>query len=131
MDDQDQQDPDPDINTSTSASASTSTNQQNDARASSVLLSLFTSLKKFLSPALSVLTICLIADAIMPDFLMYASKADNEIYAHNYGDNFGDYVEFASKNYGGFECTIATKGWEVLINGYLDKLNVLMVCVVA
>jgi hypothetical protein len=24
---------------------------------------------------------------------------------------------------GGFECTIATKGWEVLINGYLDKLN--------
>ncbi|VVH60607.1 hypothetical protein BAZOLSSOX_2057, partial [uncultured Gammaproteobacteria bacterium] len=25
---------------------------------------------------------------------------DNEIYADNYGDDFGDYVEFASKNYG-------------------------------
>jgi hypothetical protein len=29
-----------------------------------------------------------------------ASKADNEIYADNYGDDFGDYVEFASENYG-------------------------------
>ena len=29
-----------------------------------------------------------------------ASKADNEIYADNYGDDLGDYVEFASKNYG-------------------------------
>ncbi|VVM23099.1 hypothetical protein BSPWISOXPB_3876 [uncultured Gammaproteobacteria bacterium] len=29
-----------------------------------------------------------------------ASKADNEIYAQNYGDNFGDYIEFASENYG-------------------------------
>jgi hypothetical protein len=29
-----------------------------------------------------------------------ASKTDNEIYADNYGDDFGDYVEFASKNYG-------------------------------
>jgi hypothetical protein len=26
-----------------------------------------------------------------------ASKTDNEIYADNYGDDFGDYVEFASK----------------------------------
>ncbi|WP_180323764.1 hypothetical protein, partial [thiotrophic endosymbiont of Bathymodiolus puteoserpentis (Logatchev)] len=29
-----------------------------------------------------------------------ASKTDNEIYADNYGDDFGDYVEFASENYG-------------------------------
>ncbi|VVH59065.1 hypothetical protein BSPCLSOX_1406, partial [uncultured Gammaproteobacteria bacterium] len=29
-----------------------------------------------------------------------ASKADNEIYAQNYGDDFSDYVEFASENYG-------------------------------
>jgi hypothetical protein len=29
-----------------------------------------------------------------------ASKADNEIYAKNYGDDFSDYVEFASENYG-------------------------------
>ncbi|VVH56448.1 hypothetical protein BSPCLSOX_1276, partial [uncultured Gammaproteobacteria bacterium] len=28
------------------------------------------------------------------------SKADNEIYAQNYGDDFSDYVEFASENYG-------------------------------
>jgi hypothetical protein len=28
------------------------------------------------------------------------SKADNEIYAQNYGDDFKDYVEFASENYG-------------------------------
>jgi hypothetical protein len=35
----------------------------------------FTSLKKFLSPALSVLTICLMADAIMPDFLMSTPPA--------------------------------------------------------
>jgi hypothetical protein len=27
-------------------------------------------------------------------------KADNEIYAQNYGDDFKDYVEFASENYG-------------------------------
>ncbi|VVM20746.1 hypothetical protein BSPWISOXPB_954 [uncultured Gammaproteobacteria bacterium] len=27
------------------------------------------------------------------------SKADNEIYAQNYGDDFSDYVEFASENY--------------------------------
>jgi hypothetical protein len=32
--------------------------------------------------------------------LVYASKADNEIYAQNYGDDFSDYVEFASENYG-------------------------------
>jgi hypothetical protein len=25
---------------------------------------------------------------------------DNEIYAQNYGDDFSDYVEFASENYG-------------------------------
>ena len=29
-----------------------------------------------------------------------ASKADNETYAQNYGDDFKDYVEFASENYG-------------------------------
>ncbi|VVH67409.1 Colicin E3 (EC, partial [uncultured Gammaproteobacteria bacterium] len=29
-----------------------------------------------------------------------ASKADNEIYAQNYGDDFSDYIEFASENYG-------------------------------
>jgi hypothetical protein len=28
------------------------------------------------------------------------SKADNEIYAQNYGDDFSDYIEFASENYG-------------------------------
>jgi hypothetical protein len=27
-----------------------------------------------------------------------ASKADNEIYAQNYGGDFSDYVEFASEN---------------------------------
>jgi hypothetical protein len=32
--------------------------------------------------------------------LLSYHQADNEIYAQNYGDDFSDYVEFASENYG-------------------------------
>jgi hypothetical protein len=42
--------------------------------ASSVLWSLSTSLKKFLSSVLSVLTICWMAEVIMPDFLISLAK---------------------------------------------------------
>jgi hypothetical protein len=44
-------------------------NDANAVTASSVLWSLSTSFKKSLSSALSVLTICWMAEAIMPDFL--------------------------------------------------------------